>query len=398
MTTLIPLFDTFEFQHQQTPQHPYAEDFQQANAFLNCYRGSLATFNTYRRELERLLQWSAHIRKMAVTQLTSQDIEDYVQFCQSPPDHWIALKKCDRFIIKEGRREPNPEWRPFVVTTSKTQHRHGSCLNKKNYCLSQKALQAIFAILSSFYSYLMQQNAISYNPVMQIRQKNRFLRQTQHATPIRRLSELQWNYVLETAEKLAAEDAQHERTLFILCVLYGMYLRISELASSARWQPSMRDFFCDQDHNWWFRTVGKGNKERIIAVSDTLLHALKRYRVSLDLPPLPDANDQRPLFSKNRGKGAITSTRHINKIVQLCFDAAYSRMCADGLADDAEQLKAATVHWLRHTGISEDVKHRPREHVRDDAGHSSSAITDRYIDVELRERHASSKKKTIKPI
>jgi len=47
----------------------------------------------------------------------------------------------------------------------------------------------------------------------------------------------------------------------------------------------------------------------------------------------------------------------------------------------------------RHTGISEDVKRRPREHVRDDAGHSSSAITDRYIDVELKERAKSAKKK-----
>ena len=33
----------------------------------------------------------------------------------------------------------------------------------------------------------------------------------------------------------------------------------------------------------------------------------------------------------------------------------------------------------------------------DDAGHSSSAITDRYIDIGLRERHGSAKKKRIKP-
>lgn len=59
-------------------------------------------------------------------------------------------------------------------------------------------------------------------------------------------------------------------------------------------------------------------------------------------------------------------------------------------------IMAATVHWLRHTGISEDVKIRPREHVRDDAGHSLSAITDKYIDIELRARHASAKKKPIK--
>ena len=55
------------------------------------------------------------------------------------------------------------------------------------------------------------------------------------------------------------------------------------------------------------------------------------------------------------------------------------------------------MHWLRHTGISEDVKIRPREHVRDDAGHSSGSITDKYIDVELHKRHESARQKRIKP-
>ena len=56
--------------------------------------------------------------------------------------------------------------------------------------------------------------------------------------------------------------------------------------------------------------------------------------------------------------------------------------CAGPLKDEAEQMMSATVHWLRHTGISDDVKTRPREHVRDDAGHSSDLITDKYIDTE----------------
>jgi len=42
------------------------------------------------------------------------------------------------------------------------------------------------------------------------------------------------------------------------------------------------------------------------------------------------------------------------------------------------------------------VKHRPREHVRDDAGHSSSLITDKYIDINRQERHYSARKKPIK--
>ena len=52
---------------------------------------------------------------------------------------------------------------------------------------------------------------------------------------------------------------------------------------------------------------------------------------------------------------------------------------------------------LRHPGISEDVKIRSREHVRDDAGHSSSATTDRYINVELSARYFSAQHKTIHP-
>jgi hypothetical protein len=46
--------------------------------------------------------------------------------------------------------------------------------------------------------------------------------------------------------------------------------------------------------------------------------------------------------------------------------------------------------------ISDDVKIRPREHVRDDAGHSNSLITDRYIDIDSRERHQSAKYKQFK--
>ena len=69
-----------------------------------------------------------------------------------------------------------------------------------------------------------------------------------------------------------------------------------------------------------------------------------------------------------------------------------------GLKDDAAELRTATVHWLRHTGISEDVKFRPREHVRDDVGHASMATTDRYTDSDLRERHESGRAKRVKNI
>jgi len=63
-----------------------------------------------------------------------------------------------------------------------------------------------------------------------------------------------------------------------------------------RWTPTMGDFYRDSDGLWWFLTVGKGNKERRISVSNAMLNALKEYRKSLKLSPLPSPNEKTPLF------------------------------------------------------------------------------------------------------
>jgi site-specific recombinase XerD len=371
-------------------------DYQQALAYLKSYDGNQATFNAYRREIERLLHWSWHMAKKSVKELRRTDVEAYLSFCQAPSVEWIGTKKVPRFINKNGQRFPNLEWRPFVVTISKAAHRQGQKLDVKKYELSSTAVQDIFSILSSFYNFLIQEDYTDINPILHIRQKSKYIRRQQGKRKIRRLSELQWQYVIETAEEMAQQDPdQHHRTLFIMTALYAMYLRISELASSKRWTPKMCDFHRDHDGLWWFTTVGKGNKERKITVSDAMLAALKKYRKSMHMPPLPSPSDKSPLLPKAKGKGAISNTTYIRKIVQSCFDKTIIRLQEDGFNEDADTILEATVHWLRHTGISDDVKIRPREHVRDDAGHSSSAITDKYIDIDLRERHASAKKKLV---
>jgi integrase len=189
---------------------------------------------------------------------------------------------------------------------------------------------------------------------------------------------------------------KYERTYFIMTLLYGMYLRISELVETPRWQPKMNDFYRDQDDLWWFKTVGKGNKLREISVSDAVITALKRWRKFLGLSLLPTPADTSPLLPKEKGTAGLSDKRHVRSIVQECFDLTMERLKKDGFIEEAEEMQSATVHWLRHTGISDDVKIRPREHVRDDAGHSSGAITDRYINIERRERHSTAQKKPLK--
>jgi site-specific recombinase XerD len=363
----------------------FLQDYQEASEFIYSYRGSPDTFNTYRREVEHFLHWCFIIVNKLLNQIVREDIETYIEFTNQPPRNWIGKKNVSRFMNREGERVPNPEWRPYVSTS-------------EEYAASQSAIQSLFSVLSSFFNFLIQENYITANPIAQLRQKSKFLRKKQQSKgQIRRLSPLQWDYVMEAAETLARkEPLVHERTLFIMNALYAMYLRISELVETSRWQPQMGHFQSDQEANWWFVTVGKGNKEREISVSNAMLEALKRYRLSRDLSPLPGPGESTPLIHKTRGKGGITSTRQIRGIVQKCFDLATARIRTEGFSDEADRLSNATVHWLRHTGISEDVKHRPREHVRDDAGHGSSAITDRYIDVERTERHASARNKLIR--
>ncbi len=367
--------------------------------FLYSYNGSAATFNSYRREIERLLQWSWRIEQASVLTLKREHIEDFIRFCLNPPKAWIGKKNVARFKIIKGARLPNAEWRPFVVSVTKSEHSNNKSAEADQFCPSQAAIRATFTAVSSFYEYLIQENLVESNPVALIKQKSKFVRKDQLKPIVRRISTLQWDYVVETAELMASENpTEHERTLFIMNCLFAMYLRISELVADERSTPVMSHFRKDQDNNWWFDVTGKGNKNRSITVCDDMLKALKRYRKHLGLSALPNINEQIPLISKTKGKGSITSTRQIRSIVQRCFDATYERMKADGLKNDAIELKAATVHWLRHTGISEDVKFRPREHVRDDAGHASMATTDRYIDSDLRERHESGRNKRIKDI
>ena len=364
--------------------HDSIEDYQLASEFLYSYRGSPDTFKTYRRELEHFLLWCWEIEKRPLNQVSRTHIEAYVEFSQQPPLTWIGNKNVSRHILKDGKKKANPEWRPYVQA-------------RGEYIMSQAALQSLFSVLSSFFNFMIQEGSISSNPVSQLRQKSKFLRKHQSSSNIRRLSPMQWDFVIdETLKMTEIEPEKHERSLFIMTALYAMYLRVSELVETPRWTPCMGHFQVDLEGNWWFKTVGKGNKEREISVSDAMLNALKRYRSSRGLTELPAPGEPTPLIHKTRGRGGITSTRQIRLIVKECFDRAIYKMEQEGFKDDAQRLRVATVHWLRHTGISEDVKHRPREHVRDDAGHGSSAITDRYIDVEKSERHATARSKLIK--
>src|SRR5580698_11417801 len=104
---LLPLFDNLthlhkNHEHVKIPDSRFQNDFNYTLGFLKSYTGSQGTFNSYRRETERLLQWSWLIKNKTIDELKRDDIEQYIHFCQNPPKSWISLKKVPRFIEKEG--------------------------------------------------------------------------------------------------------------------------------------------------------------------------------------------------------------------------------------------------------------------------------------------------------
>lgn len=403
----IPLFDTLE-NISSAPDTVYTyldsllipaakKEFALCTEFLKSYAHSNDTFTAYRREVERVLHWAWLVCKKSLKDITRNDIRDYLAFVNAPPKTWISTKTVNRFLNKEGLRVANTEWRPFVVRVSKIAKRHGKEALKADYQLSSKSIAAIFATLSSLYSFLQQESYLETNPISLIRQKKGYIQREQGARKVtRKLSKLQWHHVITAAETLATEDPQHERSLFLMTAFYLLGVRISELSHSPQRMATMGSFAPDKQSLWWFTTVGKGNKIRDIAVPDELLSALKRYRQYLGLTPLPSREEATPLLPKVKGRSGLGS-RQIRNIVQDVFDRAISQLLTAGKNDEAEDLATATVHWLRHTAISSDIEFRPREHIRDDVGHENPATMDKYIDIDRVARHRSAKHKKLKP-
>jgi site-specific recombinase XerD len=401
------LFDTLDnlsdipetiFEHLNSLSIPEAErEFKLCLEFLKSYSNSADTFTAYRREIERMLHWSWLVCQKPLKAITRNEIRDYLQFVSSPPKSWIATKNVDRFVSDGlGGRKSNPEWRPFVVRVSKISRLHGVQPDKSDYQLGNKSIEAIFAALSSMFTFLQQENYLDSNPISLIRQKKGYIQRQQTRKVTRKLSRLQWLHVINAAEEMAKEDPKNQRTLFLMSAFYLLGLRISELAYAPGRMATMGNFAPDKQGLWWYTTVGKGNKMRDIAVPDELLDALKRYRESLKLPPLPSREEATPLLPKLKGKQGLGS-RQIRNIVQAVFDRAINTLLQRGKQDEAEDLATATVHWLRHTAISSDVEFRPREHIRDDVGHESPGTMDKYIDIDRMARHQSAQHKQLKP-
>ena len=378
-----------------------SQDFLHSQAFLKSYsRKSEATYRSYRNEVERLLLWSWTVANKSIIQLKRPELEAFFDFIHSPPIEWVGESVQDRFKSIGGEWLQNEFWRPFAAKISKEDRKKATAggldvkPDTKGHTLSGEAIKICFSAISCFYDYLADEGYAFGNPIPAIRKQSPYLIKGATQKNIKRLSNLQWDYVLSCAEAKANADTNYERMLFVVALIKTLYLRVSELSDRSNWQPIWQHLWQDSDGNHWLKVLGKGNKIRDISVPSALFPYIKRYK-AFRTEQNSNFNSNAPLVIKNRGTGGMSS-RQLRRIVQEAFDMAYEKMLSESFTDEAKALREATTHWLRHTGASQDIATRPLKHMADDLGHASMGTTDQvYIQSDMKERAKTGKDRDV---
>ncbi|QNL88208.1 hypothetical protein ACUDA6_15325 [Pseudomonas ceruminis] len=141
------------------------------------------------------------------------------------------------------------------------------------------------------------------------------------------------------------------------------------------------------------RFLRKGNKAAKISVRDEYVNCyLTRYRRHLGLSPLPLPHEIHPLLSTLHGRSGLSS-RHLRLLVQQVFDRALFKMTAEGRhEDEIDNLRSASLHWLRHTSATFDAPFREMKDLQADLRHNSLSTTQNTYYNSLDEQRAHSVK------
>lgn len=394
----IPLFDTHaaftrtsevEYEKERPFITAYLASFNgqfDARADYNAVRNFLksngrieTTFNNYRTQVERLLLWSWLKRRKSVLQLLRSDVEAFMDFSCNPDPAWVGTSIKGRFVLADGVLAPSPEWRPFTMRTAKATTKaaseHHRSTPPPTFKMAASSIRQVFASINSLFQYCNIEQLMPHNPCAQIgKNKDKWTSRDMQTVTSKSLSKLQWDFVLETAELMAGETSQGERTLFCIVMMFACYLRVSDLVGNGIWRPTMGSFVKSKD-GWWYHVVGKGNVQDKIAVRPECVEHLVRYRKWLGLPDYPYPGETEPLLRTSRGRAGLTD-RQVRNDVQRVFDRAIERMQEESFDEgDVATLRSASLHWFRHTGATFDAPYRSPKNLQADMRHKSLATT-----------------------
>lgn len=304
-----------------TQQISATNDLQAIQSWLAEFENSPQTLRSYRKEAERLLLWSLIEKQKPFSSLTRDDLRDYQQFLSNPEprSRWCGSRK--------PRQDLN--WRPFQAPLS-----------------GQSVAQAI-TVINALFSYLVEAGYLSGNPLGLMRRKAHYALDKTKVTE-RFLEQVLWQAVIDYIENLpkttAREQKEYERIRFLFHFLYLLAPRVSEVASASMGNiKQIRG-------KWWWQITGKGQKIQLIPMNNEVLDALIRYRQFYNFSPLPELEEEYPLFMNLNGTKSVTSNMIYRLVKKIFLDCA--KKFELDRPDFAIKFKKASTHWLRHTSIT----------------------------------------------
>lgn len=347
------------------PQIAAQTDIDAIKVWLARYLDTKTTFDSYRKEAERLLIWSVSELGKPLSSLTHEDLLVFQRFLADPqPEHrWVMQS---RKVARDDER-----WRPFAGPLSPTSQRQA------------------FVILNGMFSWLVNAGYLAGNPLSLSRNRQR------KAKPrvTRFLDEDLWGEVKITIESMPKEsnrDREHyHRSRWLVSLLYITGIRISEVA-----QNTMGGFFGRHDKEneirYWLEITGKGNKTRIVPATNDLMNELYRYRREMGLSITPIEGESTPLLLPIGGRQKSLTRSAIHQVLKNIFNNTAVRLKDRGQdsVSKVTRLEAASAHWMRHTaGSNMASRNIDIRHVRDNLGHESITTTNNYLHSEDDKRH-----------
>ena len=324
-------------------------------------RRSSETLRRYTRELVRFTAFINKELNKKYRQLTIADIEIYIQFIQAPPVAWQQV----------GIDTSNPK-RIFFPNAIKP----------------GKSTDQIIMVLSSFFSFLHTAGYTQGNPTVAISKTGEKIARG-HKEP-KFFFEDEWQCILDSLYTMPTyslkEQAEKERTHFIMTITYGCALRQSELVDH-----TCNDIKPDYQSDLMLHIRGKGRRLRILPVTADMMKAIKRYRNFHNMST-EFAHDNFSLSPKlypvktNQSKNNNVNSEYFfhnmrSRSIRLWFDG-FIAMCARNAEKTnhnlAKRLRGKSFHSIRHTALSHLATQMSIEDLSIFAGHESITTTQQY--------------------
>lgn len=337
-------------------------DKEAIHAYLSRFLDQAHTYRAYSKELERFLLWSVIIQKKPLSSLLVDDCEAYKSFLRAPAPHFQGVKA----------PRTSTRWKPFSEES-----------------MSAKSQKQAILIIRSCFHYLVQVRYLAGNPWVAV--KDPSVLETIHPIKIERaLPEDLWERLINYLQKKTSqpENKQERIALAAMLLMGDSGLRRHEVANSKRSMLSQHP----HEKMSLLRVHGKGNKERLVPVSERTIHALEahwndlfcdfydlnkadNYLLSPVHIPQTETSLMKHQQMHHQGYAADALYPIIMKTWKQISETGHDAFNAEEIA----LLKKTSPHAFRHTfGTLATEAEMPIDVVQSILGHASATTTGIY--------------------